>query len=290
MHSPPNRPLAAALWMIGSIVGFSAVAVSGRALGRDLDTYEIMFWRSAVGVVAVSAAALATGRWGEVSARRLDLHLMRNIVHFSGQNLWLLALGLIPLAQLFALELSYPIMVALAAPLLLGERLTRARALSAALGVAGILIVARPFGGAGLSLGLLAALGSAVSFAGAAIFTKRMTRSMTILCILFWLTVMQTGLGLACAAWDGSVALPRGGAILWVLVIGLAGLGAHLSLTAALSLAPASVVTPVDFLRLPLIALVGVAFYDEPLDLWVLIGGAIIVAANWLNIRSETRC
>jgi len=71
------------------------------------------------------------------------------------------------------------------------------------------------------------------------------------------------------------------------VLIGLSGLVAHLSLTRALSLAPATVVTPIDFTRLPLIGVVGMALYGEPLDLWVFLGGAVIFAANWINLRSE---
>ena len=285
----PDRPLAAALWMIGSILGFSALAVSGRALGGTLDTFEMMLYRSLIGVVAVLAVAAATGRAGEIDRRRLGVHLLRNALHFAGQNLWLAALALIPLAQLFAVEFSYPILVALTAPLFLGERLVPMRLLSAAIGFAGILIVARPFGAEGLSLGLLYALACAVGFAGSAIVTKRLTRGTTVLCILFWLTVMQSLFGLICAGWDGKIALPGPSALPWVLVMGLAGITAHLCLTKALSLAPASVVTPVDFLRLPLIAVIGMLFYSEPLDAWVLVGGAIIFAANWLNLWSEGR-
>ncbi|MBS0563450.1 MAG: DMT family transporter [Proteobacteria bacterium] len=287
--SATHRPLAAALWMGGSVLGFCLVAISGRALRTHLDTFEVMLYRSLVGVVAVTAAAALAGRLGEIGTRSLGLHLVRNTVHFAGQNLWLFALSLIPLAQLFALEFSYPIMVALSAPLLLGERLSGGRLLSAAAGFAGILIVARPLAPGGLSPGLLAAMACAVGFAGAAILTKRLTRTVSVLCILFWLTLMQTLMGLACAALDGRVALPSAAALPWVLAIGLAGLVAHFSLTKALSLAPASLVVPVDFLRLPMIALVGAAFYGEPLDAWVLVGGAVILGANWLNLAADAR-
>ena len=85
------------------------------------------------------------------------------------------------------------------------------------------------------------------------------------------------------------MALPPPAALPWVAVMGLGGLGAHFCLTKALSLAPASVVTPIDFLRLPLIAVVGMALYGESLDLWVLAGGAVIFAANWANIAAENR-
>lgn len=287
--SQPHRPLAATLWMAGSVCGLCLVAIAGRALKAHLDTFEVMLYRSLVGVMVIGVVATATGRLGAINRRNLGTHFLRNAVHFAGQNLWLFALSLIPLAQLFALEFSYPILVALSAPLLLGERLTATRLLSAATGFAGILIVSRPFGAGGLSVGLLAALLSAFGFAGAAILTKRLTRVTSVLCILFWLTLMQSLMGLACAAADGHVALPPVAALPWVLVIGLAGLGAHFSLTKALSLAPASLVVPIDFARLPLIAAIGALFYAEPFDLWVLVGGAIIFAANWMNIVADSR-
>ncbi len=284
-----HRPFAAALWMIASILGFTMVAVAGRALHPFLDTYEVMLWRSVVGIVTVTGVATALGRLTEVSADRLLVHALRNAIHFAGQNLWLVALSLIPVAQLFALEFSYPIMVALAAPFLLGERLTRIRAISALIGFGGILTVARPFGAEGLSPGLLAALAAAMCFAGSALMTRWMTRSMTITCILFWLVMFQALYGLIGAGADGRIALPPPAALPWVVAIGLGGLGGHLGLTKALSLAPAAVVTPIDFLRLPLIALVGMQLYDEQPDIWVLVGGAITFGANWLNIWSEKR-
>lgn len=279
-----HRPLAAALWMMGSISGFSMLAIAGRALSGHLDTFEMMTYRSAVGIVAVVAYALASGRWHEVSARHLGEHAMRNVVHFAGQNFWLLALALIPLAQLFALEFSYPILVALTAPLFLGERLDRRKLLAALLGFAGILIVARPFGHGALNLGILCAFGAAFGFAGSAIFTKRLTRKVGVLSILFWLTLMQTVFGLVLAGRDGHIALPDAAHMPWVLVMGISGIVAHLGLTTALSLAPASIVTPIDFLRLPVIGVVGMLMYAEPLDPFVFLGGAIIFAANWINI------
>ena len=288
---PPqtSRPFAAAIWMIGSIAGFSALAVSGREIGAALDTFEMMLYRSLIGVAVIAVFAVAAGRRHEIEARFLGLHLFRNILHFAGQNLWLLALGLIPLAQLFALEFSAPIMVAMAAPVFLDERLTRTRILSAALGFAGILVVARPFGPEAMTAGIAAAFLCAVSFAATALATKRLTRLTPVLSILFWLAAMQSALGLICAGWDGRIALPGPATLPWVLVMGLAGVLAQFCLTKALSLAPASVVTPIDFLRLPLIGLVGAAFYAEPLDPWVFAGGAVILAANWINIRAEAR-
>ncbi|MDP2740601.1 MAG: DMT family transporter [Pseudorhodobacter sp.] len=284
-----SRPLTAALWMLGAIAGFISMAVAGRAVAPVHDTFEIMVYRSAVGLLIVLAAALAAGQRAALRPRRIPLHFLRNVFHFAGQNLWFHALTLIPLAQLFAVEFSYPIMVALAAPLLLGERFTRQRLVSVALGFAGVLIAAQPWAAGGLSFGIGIALLAAVGFAGSALITKRMTRVAPMVEILFWLTVFQLAFGLILAGADGHIAAPTAASLPWLLLIGVAGIGAHFCLTRALSLAPASVVMPFEFLRLPLIGIIGMVYYAEPLQFAVFAGGAIIFAATWMNVRTERR-
>lgn len=274
--------------MTGSILSFSAMAIAGRAVSPVLDTFELMTWRSVIGLVIVLAVGGALGRLGRIRTNRLGTHLIRNIFHFAGQNLWFLSLTMIPLAQVFALEFTSPLWVILMAPLLLGERITRTRALSAALGFAGILIVARPDLGHP-DPGVLAAAGSAIGFAGSTIFTKRLTRHEGVISILFWLTAMQTVFGIVTSAADGDVTLPTLALAPWLVLLGIAGVLAHLCLTKALTLAPATVVVPMDFVRLPAIAVVGMLFYNEALDPYVFVGAIVILAANWLNIRSANR-
>ncbi|SER43541.1 Permease of the drug/metabolite transporter (DMT) superfamily [Tranquillimonas rosea] len=282
------NPLEAAAWMAGAIVSFSAMAVAGREVSLELDTFEIMTYRSLVGVVLVLIGASALGTLREVSTRRFGLHVVRNVFHFTGQNLWFFAIATAPLAQVFALEFSAPIWVALAAPFVLSERLTRTRLIAALVGFAGILIVARP-DMSGLAPGLLPAALAAFGFAGSILTTKILTRTATITCILFWLTSMQAVFGLVCAGLDGSIALPSAGNLPWIGVIGLAGLMAHLCLTTALSVAPATLVVPFDFLRLPVIAAVGMLMYAEPVALSVAVGAALICGANYLNVYAERR-
>ena len=282
----PNRPLAAAAWMSGSILSFTAMAVAGRAVAGVHDTFEIMFWRSVVGLVLVVLTARALGRLSEVQTRHLPQHLLRNVIHFTGQNLWFWALTAIPLAQVFALEFTSPLWVILLSPLFLGERLTRLKLLAAGLGFAGAMIVARP-DITRIEPGVLAAAGSALCFAGSMILTKRLTRAESIVSILFWLAVIQGILGLIASGLDGQITLPTAATLPWLGLIGAAGIIAHLCLTQALSLASASIVAPIDFIRLPLIAVVGMALYAEPLEWAVLLGGAIIFLANWINIRGQ---
>lgn len=278
----------AALWMTGAIASFSSMAVAGRELSAVHDTFEIMMYRSFVGIVIVSALLTRSGGWHRVTRQRLGLHLIRNSVHFTGQNLWFFAVTAIPLSQVFALEFTQPLWVILLSPLILGERMTPMRALAAIIGFAGILIVARPSPST-VSIGILAAAGTAVFFALTTITTKKLTRTESVGCIMFWLTVMQACLGFLASVHDGDVTLPTAQTLPWLGLVGLAGLLAHFCIANALSIAPATVVVPFDFVRLPTIAVIGMVFYAEPLDIWVLVGAAVIFGGNYLNIFAETR-
>ena len=274
----------AAVWMIGAIGAFTVMAIAGRAAALDLDTFEIMLYRSIVGFITVMIVARAMGTLREINRQQLPLHFMRNIGHFAGQNLWFFAITVIPLAQVFALEFTTPIWVILLSTLLLKERISSIGLAAALLGFIGILIVARP-GMTPINIGLMSAALCAIGFAFSAIFTRMLTHTQSITCILFYLTAMQGIFGLICAGIDGIIALPSVTTLPWVLAIGSAGLTAHFCLTTALSLAPATVVMPIDFTRLPIIAVVGVILYSEAVDIWVIVGGVTIFAANYINIR-----
>ena len=132
-----SDPLKAAAWMMGAVVSFVAMAVAGREILVAMNTFELMLYRSAIGlVVAVLLIGRSRRGFAQVRSARMDLHLKRNLFHFTGQNLWFFAVTAIPLSQLVALEFTNPIWVALLAPFLLGERLTRARVAGALLGFA----------------------------------------------------------------------------------------------------------------------------------------------------------
>ena len=281
-------PWKAALWMMGSVVSFSLIAIASRNVSHTHDSFEVLMVRSAFGCVLVVVAGALTGRQHEITPQRLPGHFLRNIVHFTGQNLWFIALTMIPLAQVFALEFTSPLWVILLSPIFLAERLTGQRLAAAALGFIGILIVTRP-GAASLNLGVLAAAGAAVCFAAVSIMTKRLTRGVSVIGILFWLTFMQFWFGLIGAGYDGHITWPTAQTLPWLALIGVCGVVAHLSLTSALSLAPAGFVVPIDFLRLPFIAVIGALFYAEPFDPYVLAGGAVIFAGILLNIRAQFR-
>ncbi len=283
-----SNNLKAALWMLGAIASFSAMAVAGRAVSHALDTFEIMTYRSLVGIVVLWVILTLNGQWRQVTRRSLGTHVIRNAAHFTGQNLWFYAVTAIPLAQVFALEFTSPIWVVLLSPLILGEPLTRLRLMSVLAGFMGILIVARPSPDT-ISPGLIAAASSAVFFALSVMYTRLLTRTETVLCIMFWLTLMQAVFGIIFSAWDGDMVAPSAQTLPWLVLIGFAGLLAHYCLTSALAIAPVTVVVPIDFVRLPTIAIVGMLLYGEALDAWVFVGAAVIFAANYANIWYANR-
>ena len=276
----------ATVWMIGAMFSFSLMAVSGRELATNLNTFEIMLFRSIIGFLIVLAIGYFAKTLAEIKRDRLGLHLFRNLAHFSGQNLWFLAVASIPFSQLFALEFSTPVWVALLAPLFLGEVLTRQRVLAVILGFAGVLIVARPDINQ-FDFAIVAAVACAICFAGSMMATKSLTSDQSITCILFWLTLMQLAMGLVATVFTGTITFPEGINIFWIVIVGIGGLTAHFCITNALALAPAIVVIPLDFMRLPLISVIGFLAYGEAFELPILVGAGVIFIAILLNLKAE---
>jgi len=273
--------------MMGAVASFVLMAVAGRAILKEINTFELMLYRSLIGLTVVLALiALNPRGFALLRTGIIRQHLVRNIFHFTGQNLWFFAIAAIPLSQLVALEFTNPLWVALLAPFLLGESLTKQKFLVVLLGFIGVLIVARP-GVEPLEWGHAAGLAAAVGFALNAILTRKIMRHDSVLTVLFWMTLIQTGFSFVLSL-QGGIPWPSPALWPWVIIVGLTGLSAHFCLTTALGLAPASVVAPMEFVRLPVIAVVGMLLYQEPIMVTVFIGGGVILLANYLNLRLKT--
>jgi drug/metabolite transporter (DMT)-like permease len=272
--------------MTGALLSFSTMAVSVRQLWHTLNIFEILTIRSSFGlVILLMVLAVRRDLRPSIRPQRMWLNLLRNTVHFGAQCCWVLALGLLPFATVFALEFTTPAWTALLATWFLGERMTPSRVGVIVLGLVGVLIILRP-GLTAFNPAALLVLVAAVGFCIVMITTKMLTRTESTLAIMFWMMVIQLPLGLS----GSSLAFPlKLGAIdiLPVLGLGISGMTSHFCLSNAFRSGDATVVVPLDFLRVPLIAVVGWAFYGEPLDVFVFIGaGVILVGLSW-NLRSE---
>ncbi|BCS97723.1 membrane protein [Desulfoluna limicola] len=273
----------AALWMGGALVSFMAMAISGRELSQELGTFQILFFRSIVSLAVISALLTRSG-WGQIKTRRPTQHLLRNLTHFGGQFGWFYAIALIPLADVFAIEFTMPVWTAMFAALFLNERLTPHRIFAVVMGIIGMALILRP--GAGLiSPGAIAMVLGAICFALANTATKSLTGTETPLSILFYMVVIQFPMALVPSLihWQ----TPSPATWPWLLLVGSTALSAHYCVARAFQHADATVVVPMDFLRLPLIAVVGALFYNEPLDGFILAGAVVMCIGNGVSIRAE---
>jgi drug/metabolite transporter (DMT)-like permease len=273
-------------WMIGTLLSFSVMAVSIRALAGGLGIIEILNLRAGVGLLIVGALlALRPELRPAIVRGRLGLHILRNSIHFGSQYLWAMSLLLLPLATVFALEFTMPAWTILLAPFFLGERMTTSRIGAVVLGLAGVAVILRP-GFETFQPAALLVLAAAFGYAVQIIATKTLTRTESPFAIVFWMNVIQFALGAVFAgpAFVNRLAVSDLPAIAG---LGIAGLLAHYCMSNAFKAGDASLVVPLDFLRIPLIAVVGWWLYAEPLDLFVLAGAGLIVTGIIWNLRNE---
>jgi len=274
------------LWMTGALLSFSAMAVSIRALAGTLRIMEILAIRNGGGLaILLALAAFNPAHIRALSARRLALHVTRNTIHFGAQFLWATAITLLPLATVFALEFTMPAYAALLAAMFLGERLTPSRIGVVVFGFIGVLVILRP-GLESFQPAALLVLGAALGYAVSLTQTKALTSTETTFAIVLWMNVVQ--LPLALLGSDPRSYLALGAAnLLPVGAVSLSGLASHFCLAQAFRNGDASLVVPLDFMRIPLIALVGWWLYGEPLDAYVFVGAGLIVLGVLWNLRAE---
>lgn len=286
---PPSGSLGVAtLWMLGALASFSLSAVSIRQLAQALSIFELLSLRSLFGAAVLLVVARFTrGGIHQLSLHRAGLQGLRHGVHWIGQAAWAYGITVLPLATVFAIEFTAPIWVTLLAVVFLGERITAPKIGAVVLGILGVLIILRP-GYLPIGPASLAVLLAALSFAVTAVTTKMLTRTETTLAILFWMNLVQLPLNLVWC--DPAFPLRIEAAQLpWIAGVCVTGLSSHYCLTQAFRHGDATVVVPMDFLRVPLIAVVGWWFYGERLDPIVFLGAASVVTGIIWNLLAAER-
>ncbi len=279
-HQPSHTK--AAFWMVGWLSAMMLMAIAGREATRELDVFQIMAMRSLIGLVLLYPLIHLGGGFAALKTSRPWQQLVRNVVHYGAQFAWFLALTLIPLAQVISIEFTMPIWTAILAVAFLGERMGLWKNLAIVLGVVGVVVIVRP-GANEIVPGQLIALAAAVGFAISLTMVKSLTRTDSVVAILFWMLVIQSAIGLvpALAVWRWPSAYVWG----WIVVIAFLGTYSHYCLTRAMLHADATIVVPMDFLRVPLAALAGWLIYSERVDTFTVLGAALILSGNLLNLK-----
>lgn len=262
-------------WMMGAVVSFSTMAICIRELADTLSVYQLLFLRSGVGLpLIVAAAALSAAGLRQLRTAQMKVQVIRNVVHIIGQGLWIYALTVLPLAMVFAVEFTTPLLAVLMASVLLGEHTNRAQRFGLALGLVGTIVIVRP-SPAGVSWDVVIMLAAALAFAGAHLSSRVLSRTDASMSVPFWMCLLQTPVGLAFALTDWRP-IPLADVPL-IILLAAGALMAHHSLTSAFRNAPVARMIPFDYLRLPLIAAIGAVFYAEPVDPFVFVGAALVL-------------
>ncbi len=272
----------AALWMAGWLACMVIMAVAGRETTRELHVFQVMELRSLIGLAMLVPVVVANGGPRALRTEHIGRHIFRNVAHYGAQFSWLMALTLIPLAQVISIEFTMPIWTAFLAVLFLRERMGVWKNVAVVAGLVGVAIIVRPFGGP-INVGQLIALAASVGFAISVIMVKSMTRTDKVVAILFWMMLIQSAMGLlpALYEWRAPSLYVWG----WLLVIAFCGTYSHFCMTHALTHADATVVVPMDFLRVPIAALTGWAVYAERVYILTAAGAALILTGNLLNLK-----
>jgi drug/metabolite transporter (DMT)-like permease len=268
--------------MAGWLAMLLVVAVAGREATRELNVFQIMELRSVIGFVMLYPLVHLNGGLAAMKTSRPLQHVGRNLVHYAGQLGWFFALTLIPIGQVVAIEFTMPIWTAILAASFLGERMTLSRISAIVLGIIGVIVIVRPATGE-INPGQLIALAAAVGFGISVTMMKSLTRTETTLAIVFWMTVIQGAAGFlpSIYLWIWPSAYAWG----WIVVIAFCGTFSHFCMARAMLYADATVVIPMDFLRVPLTAAAGWLIYGERLDMLTALGATLILAGNLLNLR-----
>ncbi|WP_197477855.1 MULTISPECIES: DMT family transporter [unclassified Marinomonas] len=276
----------AIIWMTGSLVSFCLMAVAARELAGELSIFQALFFRSAIGLICLSVIYLALKEKPQLSTNRLKLHSLRNFVHFAGQYGWFMGISLLPLANVFALEFTVPVWTALIAAFFLKETLTQKKIIAICLGLMGVLIIVKP--GYGIfELASLIVIGAAMCYAVAYTTTKALMTTEAPFSILFYMCLLQIPIGFI-----GSIdhwVWPEGAQWIWLSLIGMTALTAHYCITKAMGHAEVTVIVTLDFLRLPLVALIGVFLYQEAFELSLILGAGVMLLGNLVNTQRKAK-
>lgn len=275
-----NRPIEGALWMLATGLCFVGVTGIVRYLGTELPAAQSAFLRFGWGVLFLLPTLLPVLRQG-FARRTLVLFGWRGVAHSLAVVFWFYAMARIPVAEVTAIGYLNPVLMTLGASLFFGEVLALRRVLSVVFALVGAVVILRP-GLREVTDGHLAQLAAATFFAASYLLAKRLSQlapAGTVVAMMS-LTVMLGLLPLALCVWV-PVSLAQ---LMWLGLVAGFATTAHYCMVRAFRVAPLTVTQPVTFLQLIWATLLGALVFGEAVDLWVMLGGGIIIAAiSWIT-------
>jgi len=258
--------------------------VAGRETASRIDAFQVMELRAIIGLVLLAPLVMSAGGFAAMKSQYPWRHIWRNAVHYISQYAWLVAVTLIPLAQVISIEFTMPIWTALLAVFFIGEKMNVWKILAILLGLIGVWIIVRPDAN-NIETGQLISLFAAMGFAISVILVKALTRTESVVRIIFWMLIIQAIIGFlpALYVWQDipDYLWP------WIFLVAFCGTFSHYCMARAMTHADATIVVPMDFLRVPLTALAGWMIYSETVDIYTATGATLILLGNLLNLKKS---
>jgi drug/metabolite transporter (DMT)-like permease len=289
---PPSLPKFAALasivqallWMMASGAAGGLMNVIIREAAAEIDPLEIVFFRNLFALVFLLPFVARIGLRGLRTAK-LGFYMLRAIVTFVSMVTWFVGIAMVPFATAMALNFTAPLFATALAALVLRERVRPRRWIGIGIGLAGVVVILRPFGA--IEVGTLLIIGSAATAAMSSITVKFLSRSESATAVVTYMVLTVTPLSLipALFVWQ----TPSPAMLLQMVALGALGAVSHFTLARALFSVDASALAPFEFLRLPYAALLGYVFFGETPDLWTWLGAAIIIVSSLAIARREAR-
>ena len=277
----PN-PAIGVFWMVVTGLCFLAVTAVVKIVGPTVPPAQSAFLRYALGLVFV-IPMIRPMLNANLSRRALKLFALRGAVHTLGVMSWFYAMTQITIAEVTAMNYLNPIYVTILAAIFLGERLALRRIMAVVVAFCGALIILRP-GFREISPGHIAMMFTAVVFAVGYLIAKIMADETSPAVVVGMLSVTVT-IGLAPFAWAVWVP-PTLEQLGWLFLVAVFATAGHFTMTMAFKAAPLTVTQPITFLQLVWATLLGALAFGEPADIWVILGGAMIIAAiSYITLR-----
>ncbi len=270
-----SRPIAGIFWMVLTGLMFVAVTAIVKHVGSELPAAQSAFMRYLLGLVFVIPMIKPMLR-ARLNRRQVMLFSLRGAVHTIAVILWFYAMSRISIAEVTAMNYLNPVYVAIGAALFLGEKLPPRRMFAVVMALIGALIILRP-GLRALDMGHIAMLVTAIAFAAGYLIAKIMSGEVSAIVVVGMLSVTVT-IGLAPFAYVVWVT-PTWEQTGWLFLVACFATVGHYTMTRAFEAAPLTVTQPVTFLQLVWAVALGALVFGEVIDVWVIVGGSVIMAA-----------
>lgn len=271
-------------WMGIAVISFCIMAIGVKEMSSEINSFQIIFFRSVIGLATL--LIFFKTKLSRPSIKMIREHLFRNVFHLIGQYGWIIGITYLSLAEVTAIEFSVPIWILIIATVFLKEKLTAPKLISVLLGFTGVLFILRP-GIEIISINSIIVLLSAVSYAVAHTSTKRLTATYSPLDIVFIMCLIQIPISFCFTANDWI--LPNLNDSFWLVIIGVSAITAHFSMAKAMKTDDISSIISLDYLRLPILILTGILFYNEDFKIVYLIGGTLIFIGNFITKKNTNK-